>query len=79
MPPHAISKQHKMVSFHLPTLHLLPFSQRFFQNTFLPEPLAGTGETMENAINIGRYYPEHAKAAFSLMDADNILTLANMS
>lgn len=37
------------------------------------EPLVVTEETMENAISIGRYYLEHAKAAFSLMGADNTI------
>lgn len=38
-----------------------------------PEPLVISGEIMNNAIRIGRYYLEHAKAAFSLMGADNVV------
>ena len=41
-----------------------------------PEPLVVTAEIMQNAIEIGRYYTEHSKAAFSLMGAD---TLAKQS
>lgn len=36
-----------------------------------PEPLVVSGADMQNAILIGRYYLEHAKAAFSLMGADD--------
>ena len=32
-----------------------------------------SGETMENAIQIGRYYLEHARAAYSLMGADPVV------
>lgn len=35
-----------------------------------PEPLVVDGQTMDNVIRIGRYFIEHAKAAFSLMGAD---------
>lgn len=36
-----------------------------------PEPLVVSGEIMQNAISIGRYLIDHAKAAFSLMGADD--------
>ena len=36
-----------------------------------PEPLVVSGEVMKNAISIGRYLIDHAKAAFSLMGADD--------
>lgn len=36
----------------------------------VPESLKVTGETMESAIRIGRYFIEHAKAAFSILGAD---------
>lgn len=35
-----------------------------------PEPLVVSGEIMEKAICISRYFTEHAKAAFSLFGAD---------
>mgnify|MGYP000953349473 CR=1 FL=1 len=35
-----------------------------------PPPLIVDEKTMENAISIGQYFTEHAKAAFSLMGAD---------
>lgn len=35
------------------------------------EPLVVSGEVMEHAIQIGRYLIQHAKAAFSLMGADD--------
>ena len=35
-----------------------------------PEGLQVSGSTMADAIRIGRYYMEHARAAFSLMGAD---------
>lgn len=40
---------------------------------FLKEPdlLVVSGDVMENAISIGRYLIDHAKAAFSLMGADD--------
>lgn len=37
----------------------------------VPEPLVVTEEIMKNAISIGRYLIDHAKAAFSLMGADD--------
>ena len=37
------------------------------------EPLVISGDIMANAIRIAKYYIEHAKAAFSLMGADNIV------
>lgn len=36
----------------------------------VPDPLIVSGETMANAIAIGRYFTEHSRAAFSLMGAD---------
>lgn len=36
-----------------------------------PDPLVVSGDVMENAISIGRYLIDHAKAAFSLMGADD--------
>ena len=36
-----------------------------------PEPLVIDAPTMANAIRIARYFVEHARAAFSLMGADN--------
>ena len=36
-----------------------------------PEPLVVSGEIMQNAIYIGRYLIDHAKAAFALMGADD--------
>lgn len=36
----------------------------------VPEPLIVSGETMANAVRIGRYFIKHAKAAFSLLGAD---------
>ncbi|MCR4615501.1 MAG: DUF3987 domain-containing protein [Clostridiales bacterium] len=38
-----------------------------------PEPLVIDGETIQNAISLGRYYTEHAKAAYLLMGADPIV------
>jgi len=35
-----------------------------------PEPLVVSGEVMERAICIGRYFIEHARSAFSLLGAD---------
>ncbi len=35
-----------------------------------PKPLVVSGEVMANAIRIGRYYLEHAKAAFSILGVD---------
>ena len=35
------------------------------------EPLVVTGMQMENAIRIGRYFLEHARAAFSIMGSDD--------
>lgn len=37
----------------------------------VPEPLIVSGAIMQNAISIGRYLIDHAKAAFSLMGADD--------
>ena len=31
-----------------------------------------SGETMERAVSIGRYFLEHAKAAYALMGADQV-------
>ena len=39
----------------------------------VPDPLIVDDETMENAITIGRYFLEHAKAAYSLMGADPVV------
>ena len=36
-----------------------------------PEPLKVDSETMANAIRIGQYFIEHAKASFALMDTDD--------
>lgn len=36
-----------------------------------PQPLVVSGAVMANAIRIGRYFAEHAKAAFSLLGADS--------
>ena len=36
-----------------------------------PEPLMVDAQTMSNAISIGRYFIEHAKASFALMDTDD--------
>jgi hypothetical protein len=39
----------------------------------VPEPLVIDAATMANAIRIARYFISHAKAAFSLMGADNTI------
>jgi hypothetical protein len=39
----------------------------------MPEPLVIDAATMANAIRIARYFISHAKAAFSLMGADNTI------
>ena len=39
----------------------------------VPEPLVIDAATMANAISIARYFISHAKAAFSLMGADNTI------
>lgn len=36
-----------------------------------PEPLMVDAQTMSNAIRIGRYFIDHAKASFALMDTDD--------
>lgn len=36
----------------------------------IPEPLVVSGDVMERAICIGRYFIEHARSAFSLLGAD---------
>ena len=36
----------------------------------VPDDLVVTGDTMKSAIQIDRYFIEHARAAFSLMGAD---------
>lgn len=36
----------------------------------IPEPLVVSGDVMERAIRIGRYFIEHARSAFSLLGAD---------
>mgnify|MGYP002855071408 FL=1 len=38
-----------------------------------PEPLVIDSEIMKNAITLGRYYTEHAKAAYMLMGADPVV------
>lgn len=40
----------------------------------VPEPLVVDGQTMSNAIKIGEYFIEHAKAAFMLMGADPVIS-----
>ena len=40
----------------------------------VPEPLVVDKTTMSNAIKIGEYFIEHAKAAFMLMGADPIIS-----
>ena len=40
----------------------------------VPEPLVVDGDTMRNAIKIGEYFIEHAKAAFMLMGADPVIS-----
>ena len=51
---------------------LLCRAERHIVKEFLsdPEPLVVSGRTMSDAIRIGRYFTEHAKAAFSLLGAD---------
>ena len=39
----------------------------------MPEPIIVEKETMKKAIRIGRYFIEHAKAAFMLMGADPVI------
>ncbi|MGN1114372.1 MAG: DUF3987 domain-containing protein, partial [Oscillospiraceae bacterium] len=48
-------------------------THRVFEN---PEPLSVDKMTMENSIKIGRYYIEHAKAAFALMGVDPVVNLS---
>lgn len=45
-------------------------------NEFLdvPEPLVVDGDTMSAAIRIGRYFIDHAKAAYMLMGADPVVS-----
>ena len=38
-----------------------------------PEPLVIDSKIMQNAITLGRYYTEHAKAAYMLMGADPVV------
>ena len=38
-----------------------------------PDPLVVDGETMQRAIALGRYYTEHARAAYLLMGADPVV------
>jgi len=45
-------------------------TERYYEFLDIPEPLVVRGEVMQNAISIGRYYIAHAKAAFSLLGAD---------
>ena len=54
-----------------------PFENKYDRHAYRPQriedingPLVVDAETMENAIKVGRYYIEHALAAFSLMGAD---------
>ena len=42
------------------------------QNPGMPMFVEVSGETMERAVSIGRYFLEHAKAAYSLMGADQV-------
>ena len=37
------------------------------------EPLVIDGDTLQRAIDLGRYYTEHAKAAYMLMGADPVV------
>ena len=39
----------------------------------IPESLVVDGDTMANAIAIGRYFTEHSRAAYSLMGADDLV------
>jgi len=43
---------------------------RYYEFLDTPSPLVVSGAVMENAIRIGKYYIEHAKAAFSLLGAN---------
>lgn len=42
------------------------------QNPSMPMFVDVSRETMENAVRIGKYFLEHAKAAYSLMGADPV-------
>ena len=42
------------------------------QNPSMPMFVDVSGETMKSAVRIGRYFLEHAKAAYSLMGADTV-------
>ena len=42
------------------------------QNPGMPMFVEVSGETMERAVSIGKYFLEHAKAAYSLMGADQV-------
>lgn len=42
------------------------------QNPSMPMFVDVSGETMKSAVSIGRYFLEHAKAAYSLMGADTV-------
>ena len=42
------------------------------QNPAMPMFVDVSGETMERAVSIGRYFLEHAKAAYALMGADQV-------
>lgn len=42
------------------------------QNPVMPMFVDVNGETMERAVSIGRYFLEHAKAAYALMGADQV-------
>lgn len=63
----------KLVGNVLRIAALLCRAQELRSHDFLsePEPLAVTGEVMEKAILIGKYFIEHARAAFTLMGVDH--------
>ena len=63
----------KLVGNVLRIAALLCRTQELRSHDFLsePEPLVVTGEMMEKAILIGKYFIEHARAAFTLMGVDH--------
>ena len=44
----------------------------------VPDPLTVSGETMQNAIMLGRYFLNHAQAAYSVLPEDAIAKQANV-
>lgn len=59
---------------------LLCRAGRFVDHDFLrvADPFVVSGETMKNAIRLGKYYLNHAQAAYSVLPEDTMYNNANM-